>query len=561
MSRTWTIAALLLLTSTARGAEEVDLAMISRIKDQAFNHSRVMHYMHYLADENGPRLAGSPGYRRALDWAAETLKSEGIGAVRLESFDGIGRSWTWSRISVQMLEPQPTTLIALPVAYSAGTDGRLSAPVVYAPLWEDANAPGQSDLLMLAERIEAYRKRHAGKLAGRIVLLSPKRPFELPSEPQTQRWSDEDLREKRAARDPLTEDLHEWPRLSMPEDADLGELMDELVPIEIQHDYSRRYARLMDRLVRFLRDEGAVAIAQTDTRGNGGAVFVEGIGSHTADAPVPPPTVQLMPEHYNRILRLLEHGSTVTLAIEVEASFPEQNAQGTNLIAEIPGASKQREIVLLGAHFDSWHAGTGATDNAAGSAVVMEALRILSVLGVRMDRTVRIGLWDGEEIGHLGSLAYVRQHLGDPRTMTLKPAHEQFSVYYNIDTGSGRTRGILSQANDSVRPILEALMAPFAEHGISTLVPRNDWGTDHQSFDAVGLPAFDMLQDNLDYWSHTHHSNLDTVDHVLPQDLMISAAFMATLAYHAAVREEAMPRKPLPPALPPQNAIPELLRE
>jgi Zn-dependent M28 family amino/carboxypeptidase len=216
---------------------------------------------------------------------------------------------------------------------------------------------------------------------------------------------------------------------------------------------------------------------------------------------------------------------------------------------------------MMGAHLDSWHAATGATDNAAGSAVVMEALRILRALDVGMDRTVRIGLWDGEELGHLGSLAYVREHLGDSVTMQLKPAHERFSVYYNIDTGSGRTRGLLTQANDMVRPIFEKLMAPFAEHGIYTIVPRNDWGTDHQSFDAVGLPAFDMLQDELDYWSHTHHSNVDTVDHVVPEDLMISAAFLATLAYHAATRDEMMPREPLPPPLPARNELPEILQD
>jgi len=317
----------------------------------------------------------------------------------------------------------------------------------------------------------------------------------------------------------------------------------------------------MDRLVDFLNEEGVAAIAQTSGLGGGGVVFVGGIGSHTADAPVPPPTVQLMPEHYNRILRLIEHGTDVKLSLDIDASFPEQHANGTNVIAEIPGGSKRREIVMLGAHLDSWHAATGATDNAAGSAVVMEALRILKALGVPMDRTVRIGLWDGEEQGYLGSLAYVREHLGDPVTMALKPEHERFSVYYNIDTGSGRTRGILTQANDMVRPIFEVLMAPFAEHGITALVPRNDWGTDHQSFDAVGLPAFDMLQDELDYWSHTHHSNVDTVDHVLPQDLMISAAFMATLAYHAATRDEMMPREPLPQPLPPPNAVPDILRD
>jgi len=561
MPRLWLLMTFAFFAIPSAFADEVDLSIVNRIKDQAFNHSRVSHYMRYLTDENGPRLAGSPGYLRAANWAAGALEAEGIDEVRLESFDEIGRSWTWSRISVQMLTPQETTLFAVPVAFSAGTDGQVTAPVVYAPLWDDVDSPGQSDLLALAERIETYKSRYTGKLRGRIVLLSPLRPFALPSEPATQRYSDEDLDTMRSARDPLTEDLHEWPRLNMPEDAAESVLMEELLPIEIQNNFSRRQNRLMDRLVSFLNDQGAAAIAQTSTLGGGGVIFVGGIGSHTADAPVPPPTIQLMPEHYNRLVRLSANGTEVTLGIEVDASFPDQHAPGTNVIAEIPGSRKRGEIVMLGAHLDSWHAGTGATDNAAGVAVVMEALRILKALNVKMDRTVRVGLWDGEEIGHLGSLAYVREHLGDTVTMVPKPAHERFSVYYNIDTGSGRTRGILTQANDMVRPIFEGLMAPFEEHGIYTLVPRNDWGTDHQSFDAVGLPAFDMLQDELDYWSHTHHSNVDTLDHVVPEDLMISAAFMATLAYHAAMRDDLMPREPLPQPLPPPKELPAILQD
>ena len=216
---------------------------------------------------------------------------------------------------------------------------------------------------------------------------------------------------------------------------------------------------------------------------------------------------------------------------------------------------------MMGAHLDSWHSGAGATDNAAGCAVVMEAMRILKSLDLHMDRTVRLGLWDGEELGHLGSRAYVREHLGDPVTMTLKPEHDRFSVYFNIDTGSGRTRGVLTQANDMVRPIFAELMKPFEENGISAIVPRNDWGTDHMAFDSVGLPAFDLLQDDLDYWTHTHHSNIDTMDHVIPQDLMVSAAFMAALVYDAATRPGMMPREPLPRPLPPAKTLPEILRD
>ena len=216
---------------------------------------------------------------------------------------------------------------------------------------------------------------------------------------------------------------------------------------------------------------------------------------------------------------------------------------------------------MMGAHLDSWHTGTGATDNATGCAVVIEAMRILNALDLKLDRTVRVGLWDAEEQGHLGSRAYVRQQLGDSQTMKLKPEHDRFSVYYNIDTGSGKTRGLLAQGNDMVKPIFESWMQPFVENGVSTIVPRNDWGTDHQAFDAVGLPSFDLLQDQLDYWSHTHHSNLDTVDHVLEKDLMTSAAFMATLVYQAATRGQLMPREDLPRPLPTPGPLPEILRD
>jgi hypothetical protein len=412
----------------------------------------------------------------------------------------------------------------------------------------------------LAERIAAYRAEHAGKLRGRIVLLSAERPFTLPSEPEIQRWSDDDLAAMKTAREPGVENLREWPLLRMPFDPEQQILSDESVPEEIQIDYSLRRMRLMDRLIQFLNAEGAAAVLMTSGEGGGGVMFVESLGSFESAAPVPPPGVQLMPEHYNRLVRLAERGP-VRVRVEVDATFPEQDADGANVIAELPGTTRPREVVMMGAHLDSWHAGTGATDNAAGCAVVMEALRILAALDLEMDRTVRVGLWDGEEQGHLGSRAWVRRHLGDPRTMMLEPDHGTFSVYFNIDTGSGKTRGVLTQGNDGVRPFFESMIEPFVEHGVTTVVPRNDWGTDHMAFDAVGLPSFDLLQDQLDYWSHTHHSNVDTVDHLVPGDLMTSAAFLATLVYHAATRDDLMPREPLPRPLPEPKPLPEILRD
>ncbi|MCJ7816159.1 MAG: M20/M25/M40 family metallo-hydrolase, partial [Xanthomonadales bacterium] len=508
-----------------------------------------------------PRLAASPSYQRAAQWAVEALRKDGIESARLEEFGDFGRSWSWSGISVQMIEPQVTSLNAVPLAWSAGTNGTVTAPAVYAPLWEDPKDPAQSNLVLMAERIEAYKKQYAGKLGGKIVLLTGKRPFELPSEPETQRWSEDDLGKMLSARDPQITDVYKWPLLKMPVDTEERWKLYEVIPYEIQNDYSEREEKLVNRLIEFLNEEQVAAVMMTNTEGNGGVIFATSFGSYLASAPIPPTAVQLMPEHYNRLVRLIQHEVPVSLKFNVDATFPDLNAQGMNVIADLPGTSKRREVVMMGAHLDSWHSGTGATDNAAGVAVVMEAMRILKALDLKLDRTVRLGLWDGEEAGHLGSRAYVKEHLGNPRSMELKPQHETFSVYLNIDTGSGRTRGVLTQGNDMAKPIFLELMQPFEEHGISVAVPRNDWGTDHQAFDAVGLPAFDLLQDQLDYWSHTHHSNIDTVDHIVPQDLMVSAAFMASLVYHAAMRDELMPREPLPQSLPAPQALPEILQD
>jgi hypothetical protein len=560
--RAATVAVLVLCLAGAvsLAADKADLAVTNRIKDEAFNRSRVMDYVSYLTDENGPRLAASPGYQRAARWAVEAFKAAGIESARLESAGEFGRSWSWSAVSVRMVEPQATTLNAVPLAWSAGTDGTVTAGVVLAPLWEDGEDSDQGDLVLLAERIDAYEHAYAGKLGGKFVLLSGKRLFEPPVEQEPRRLGSEELEEMRTAREPMLRDLRERPLLRFPQETERRLLMSELIPEEIQEEYGALKTEILDRLVAFLKSEKVAGVLTTDDRGAGGVIFAENFGSRRSSAPVPPPALALMPEHYNRLFRLTERGVAVRLAVDVEATFPELHAEAANVIAELPGGRKRDEVVMLGAHLDSWHTGTGATDNASGCAVVMEALRILRALDLDLDRTVRVGLWDGEEQGHLGSRAYVRKHLGDPDTMKLGPEHERFSVYFNIDTGSGKTRGVLTQANDMVKPIFEAWMKPFRENGVTAIVPRNDWGTDHQAFDAVGLPAFDMLQDPLDYWSHTHHSNVDTLDHVVPQDLMVSAAFLASLAYHAANRDELMPREPLPPPLPEPGPLPEILR-
>ncbi len=302
-------------------------------------------------------------------------------------------------------------------------------------------------------------------------------------------------------------------------------------------------------------DEGVLAALTADRRGSGGIVFAEGVRSGDPDAPASPPVVVLAPESYARLVRLVGKKVPVRVALDVEVKFHDDALDGLNVIAEIPGGRKKDEIVMLGAHLDSWHGGTGASDNAAGCAVVLEAMRILKALDLKMDRTVRLALWGGEEQGLLGSRAYVREHFADPVTMALKPEHARLSAYFNLDNGSGRVRGVYLQGNDMVRPIFEAWLAPFKDLGATTLALDDTGGTDHKSFDAVGLPGFQFIQDPLDYMSRTHHSELDVYDHAVASDLMQAAAVMASFVYNAATSPEMLPRKLLPPPLPKQKAV------
>jgi carboxypeptidase Q len=297
--------------------------------------------------------------------------------------------------------------------------------------------------------------------------------------------------------------------------------------------------------LKFLLDEGVIATVEP-SRGTGGTVFVQsGGGRNLNDAPVPAQVVMSV-EHYGRILRMLEKKVPVQIEMDIQNKFYDNDLNSFNVIAEIPGTDKTDEVVMLGAHFDSWHTGTGATDNAAGSAVMMEAVRILKAAKLRMRRTVRLALWTGEEEGLLGSRAYVTQHFADRADMNLKPEHSKFAAYFNVDNGTGSIRGVYLQGNEAVAPIFQAWMQPFKNLGMTTLTIRNTGGTDHQSFDAVGLPGFQFIQDPIEYDSRTHHSNMDVYERIQAPDLMKDAVIVASFVYHAANRDERLPRKPLP---------------
>jgi Zn-dependent M28 family amino/carboxypeptidase len=300
-----------------------------------------------------------------------------------------------------------------------------------------------------------------------------------------------------------------------------------------------------DRAEMFVK-EGAAGILQEDDRAHQGLLMAEAAGGFKASATPPPPTFVITAEQYNRIARLLQHQETARVRLNLKAATADRDVDGMNIVGEIPGGAKKDEVVMIGAHFDSWHSGTGATDNGAGSAVMIEAMRILKSLGLKLDRTVRIGLWSGEEEGLFGSRAYVKEHFADPGTMRVTAEHAKLSVYFNLDNGSGKIRGVYLQGNGAVRPIFEAWLAPFRDLGVTTVSIRDTGGTDHLSFAAVGLPGFQFIQDPLDYGSITHHSDMDTWDHAVPADLMQASAVIASLVYDAANRPEMLPRRPLP---------------
>jgi hypothetical protein len=328
-------------------------------------------------------------------------------------------------------------------------------------------------------------------------------------------------------------------------DQELGDLSMQPAPQQQRLGGFGSLQQFNQRRMQFYLDEGVVAVVYPG-RGNGGTVFGTANGPRDPSVPPYPTTLSIAAEHYGRIARMLEKGVPVSLQLDIQNRFYDDNLNSFNVVGEIPGTDKADELVMLGGHFDSWHGGTGATDNAAGSAVMLEAVRILKATGLKMRRTVRIALWTGEEQGLLGSRAYVKDHFGDPATMQLKPEHARLSGYFNVDNGTGRIRGVYLQGNETVAPIFEKWMEPFHNLGMTTLTIRNTGGTDHLSYDAVGLPGFQFIQDPVEYGTRTHHSNMDLYERIQPFDMMENAVIVATFVYQTANRDEKLPRKPLP---------------
>jgi carboxypeptidase Q len=525
-------------------ADSVDLAAVNKIKTEAFEHSKVMEHLEYLTDVYGPRLTASPEFKEAAEWALKRLQEYGLENAHLEKWGPFGRSWTLEKYALEMITPRYSLLAAAPLAWSSNTNGPVNGEPIFAPL-ANTQAVGRGE-----RNLEQYIQKYKGKLRGKVVLISePMHNIaDAESKPELHRYTDAELHELEIAPTPVEKIKIDPANLDPPEELDARLRFFASIPPSVQDELRKRRDELAVKRTRFLLDEGVLAVLQDDRRARDGIDFAEAAGSYDPKNPVPPPTFVVTSEQYNRLVRLLENKTKVEMQVNLKARISDTAADAYNLSAEIPGGSKKDQIVMVGAHFDSWHTGTGATDNAAGSAVMMEVVRILKALDLKLDRTVRIALWSGEEQGLLGSKAYVKEHFGDPRSMKLTAAHAKLSGYFNLDNGSGKIRGVYLQGNDAMRPLFEQWLEPFRDLGVSTITIRNTSGTDHLSFDAVGLPGFQFIQDPLDYMTVTHHSSMDTYDHAVPGDLMQAAAVIASVVYDAAMRPDMLPRKALPKA-------------
>lgn len=498
----YALAAVLLLPSPALLAQErIDTAANRRIREEAFQHSQVLATAIGLSDLQPPRLAGSPGYLAAARYARDRLRQWQVPVAGLEPWGKNSPSWVLDRFSLEMTAPWYLHLTAFPKAWTPSTPRPVQGPVAVVRIEAD------SDLA-----------RYRGKLRGRVVLNGSLEPVARDPAPLL-RWSDAQL-------DSL-ERLTDRGTPANPA-ADIDPWLAAMA-------WKRRYAE-------FFRREGTLAVVEPSEVET--ALRVDGQYDYPGRPIDGVPIFIVTRDHFNRLLRLVDAGQPVRLAAFLQAHTVHPDSLGYNVVAEIPGTDRRDEVVLLGGHLDSWISGSGAADNAAGCAVVMEALRILQAQGLRPRRTIRIALWDGEEPSEVyaGSTGYVLRHLGDWKTGARLPEYPRFSTYLNVDNGSGRIRGVWLQGNNAARPIFEQLLAPFADLGANHVTLGATGETDHVSFEAVGLPGFQFIQDRLDYDSRVHHSHLDVADYLVEDDLEQASAVLASVAWHLANRDELLPR-------------------
>jgi len=535
------VCCLLVLSSlaTLQSQEKVDLETTGRIRYEGFHNSKVMDYATGLMDSIGERLTGSPNMKRANEWTRDQLTAMGLSNSHLEPWGPFGRGWANQYVNVRMTSPDIVPLIAYPKAWTPGTNGVVQGKCVR----------------VIVEDKKDFDK-YKGKLAGMIVIAGTDADAKLITEPLSRRFSDDDLSK-----------LADY------------QIAGEHPPTRFA-EFAKRQQFTKDTNQFFADEKVLAVIDHSRPTSGGGTVFVLSGGSYKTGETTTVPQLTMALEHWTRIVRLLQQKKDVSLELNVTNTFYDDDPMQYDTIAEIPGTDKDKkdEVVMLGAHLDSWHTGTGATDNGAGTIVTMEAVRILKALDIKPRRTIRIGLWSGEEQGLLGSQSYVEHHFGsrppmdDPSMkgmptvnrreagdVTVKQEQAKVSAYFNVDNGSGKIRGVFLQENEAVAPIFEAWMKPFNDLAMTTLTMRNVGGTDHVSFNSVGIPGFQFIQDPLEYETRTHHSNMDVYDRLQPEDLKQAAVIVASFVYDAAMRDQMLPRKPIEKGLPrePEKAEPE----
>ena len=524
--------------------ETLDLTMYARIREEGLQHSHVMEFAGALTDGIGPRLTGSPNMAKANAWTRDTLTKIGLENAHLEDWGEFGLGWQQINTWVRMVSPDPEPLWAQAAPWSPATKGPVTGDVVLVALSPTSTT----------EDLAKYK----GKLAGKIVLFGAPRATPDIIEPLFHRYTSEELKELESV------ESQARPRSSAP----------VLTPAQRLADRARLLA-LRKAALDLMTSEGVLAILtpsrDSEDGGGTGIIFDDNGANLVRNAQIKAnavtlPNAVMMIEHYNRLARLLQNNVPVQLELNIETKFTGDHEHGFDTVAEIPGSDPKlkNEVVMVGGHLDSWISGTGATDNGAGSIVAMEAVRILKALGVKPRRTVRIALWSGEEEGLFGSLGYVKQHFGtfgpsptpDPPGTPAFLAHkgaltttkewETLDAYYNLDNGTGKVRGIYTQGNFAIAPIFTQWIAPLRDLGVSTITNRDTGGTDHLSFDAVGLPGFQFIQDPMDYETRTHHSDMDTYDRLHAEDLEQAAVIEAIFLYNTSERDAMMPRKPFP---------------
>lgn len=507
--RTMKLAAMLLLGSAgglpAQVAQErLDLGVVERIRDEGLNRSQIEQLAGHLTDVIGPRLTGSPQMRQANDWAAAKFREWGLTNVVVEPWGEFGRGWELVSYAGRVTAPFNRPLEAFPMAWTGSTRGTVAGPAV----------------IVAATTPEELKTKYRGGLRNAFVLTQE--PIEMDPEfrPWTRRLDAAEL----------------LPRVALPEHEEVAEAAPERRQMtdEMRARMQAR-AAFNAALDTLLRAENAVALRPSSWQY--GVLRLGGAGSRDVKDPIAAPVLLVAQEQYNQLYRNVQRGVAVRLEASVQTRTHTEDLQEYNALGDLPGSDRAAELVIIGAHLDSWHGGTGATDNAAGSVVMMEAMRILKTLGVQPRRTIRIALWSGEEQGLLGSRNWVQKH---------PELHDRISAYLNVDNGTGRIRGIWNQSNEAATPVFEQILFPFRDLGVVAVRSGNTSGTDHLSFDRAGIPGFNFIQDPIEYSLRTHHSNVDTYDQLIIDDLKQAAVIVAATAWHLATRDEMMPRKPAP---------------